>query len=77
MSVDITRNPESTEKPSKISIPVPVILIIAGWAPELIVQRHTVLGARAPARLQPGCTQISPILGETLNFSPIWAKVIF
>ena len=53
---------------------MPVILIIACWAPELIVQRHTVLGARAPAQLQPGCTQISPILGEMLNFSPLRAS---
>ena len=46
----------------------PLILIIAGWAPELIIKRHTVLGARAPAQLQPGCARFSPILEEKLIF---------
>ena len=46
----------------------PLILNIAGWAPELIIQRHTVLGALAPAQLQPGCAPFSPILEEKLIF---------
>ena len=45
-----------------------VDFIFAGWAPELIVQGHTVLGARAPAQLQPGCAHFSPILEEKSNF---------
>ena len=37
------------------------------WGTELIVKRHTVQSAHAPAPLQPGWPQVFPILEKNLN----------